>query len=136
MSPLSNSVYSSIFTYNSNVLTRPYQHLTTKALIEPHHITCVLLEISIFIVRFEDRACACRVDIPTSHRKRTHRPSTTVSWLFDELSDNNVSNDGLSLSASVAVNKQTSEVILMPGNDAKLKLTPVIILDSAFHCIN
>ena len=40
MGPLSNSVYSSVFVYNSNVLTRPYQHLTTKASIEPHHITC------------------------------------------------------------------------------------------------
>ena len=33
------------------------------------------------------------------------------SWLFDELSDNNASDDGLSLSASVAVSKQISEVI-------------------------
>ena len=67
MSLLSNSVYSSVFTYNPNVLTRWYQHLTSKALIEPHHITCVTLDISVFIVRFEDRTCACRVDTPTSH---------------------------------------------------------------------
>ena len=51
MSPLSNSVYSSVFTYNPNVLTRRYQHLTTKASIEPHHITCVTLDISVLIVR-------------------------------------------------------------------------------------
>ena len=51
MSPLSNSVYSSVFMYRPNVLTRPYQHLTTKALIEPHHITCISLDISVFIVR-------------------------------------------------------------------------------------
>ena len=36
------------------------------------------------------------------------------------MSDNNLSDDGLSLSASVAVNKQISEVIPMPGNDAIL----------------
>ena len=30
-------------------------------------------------------------------------PLTKVSWLFDELSDNNASDDGLSLSVSVAV---------------------------------
>ena len=53
-------------------------------------------------------------------RERTRRPSTKVSWLFDELSDNNASDDGLSLSAHVAVNKQISEVISMPGNDAIL----------------
>ena len=47
-------------------------------------------------------------------------PSTKVSWLFDELSDNNASDDGLSLSTSVAVNKQISEVIFMPGNDGIL----------------
>ena len=52
MSPLSKSVYSSVFTYNPNVLMRPYQHLTTKASIEPHHITCISLEISILIGRF------------------------------------------------------------------------------------
>ena len=107
MSPLSNSVYSSVLTYNPNVLTRWYWHLTTKALIELHHITCVSLDISVFIVRFGDRARACRVDTPTSH-PRTNLPpfNKEVSWLFDKLSDNNASNDGLSLSASVAVNKQ------------------------------
>ena len=31
-------------------------------------------------------------------------PSTKVSWLFDELSDNNASDDGLSLSVSLGVN--------------------------------
>ena len=74
MSPLSNSVYSSVFTYNPNVLMRQYQHLTTKALIEPHHITCVSLDISVLIVRFGDQARVCRVDTPTSHQKRTHHP--------------------------------------------------------------
>ena len=67
MSLLSNSVYSSVFTYNPNVLTRWYRHLTTKALIEPHQIMCVTLDISVFIVRFGDRAHTCRVDTPTSH---------------------------------------------------------------------
>ena len=51
MTPLSNSVYSSVFTYNPNVLTRPYRHLTTKALIELHHITCISLDISVLILR-------------------------------------------------------------------------------------
>ena len=36
------------------------------------------------------------------------------------MSNNNASDDGLSLSASVAVNKQISEAIPMPGNDAIL----------------
>ena len=57
---------------------------------------------------------------PYEPSERTRRPSTKVSWLFDELSDNNASDDGLSLSASITVNKQISEVILMPGNDAIL----------------
>ena len=43
-----------------------------------------------------------------------------VSWLFDELSDNNASDNGVSLSASVVVNKQILKVILTPGNDAIL----------------
>ena len=81
---------------------------------------CILLDISVLIVRFGDWVHACRVDTPTSHQKQTCRPSTEVSWLFDELSDNNASDDGLSLSASVAVNKQILEVILMPGNGAML----------------
>ena len=104
--------------YNPNMLMRPYQHLITKALIEPHHITGTSLDISTLIVRFGDRTCTCRVDTPTSHQKRTHHPLTKISWLFDELSDNNASDDGLSLSVSVAVNKQISEVILTPGKDA------------------
>ena len=104
--------------YNPNVLTIRYQHLTAKALIEPHHITCVTLDISVLIVRFGDRAHACGVDTLRAIRERTRRPSTKVSWLFDELSDNNASDDGLSLSTSVAVNKQISVVIPMPSNDA------------------
>ena len=65
-----------------------------------------------------------------------------VSWLFDELFDNNASDDGLSLSASVAVNNQISKVILIPGNDE----IPVVYQsnahyntyarDGTFHCIN
>ena len=121
MSPLSNSVYSSVFTYNPNVLTRRYQYLTTKSLIEPHHIMCVTLDISVFIVRLGDRARACRVDTPTSHLRTNLPPfNKKVSWLFDELYDNNASDDGLSLSASVAVNKEILEVIPTPGNDAML----------------
>ena len=61
-----------------------------------------------------------------SCQNRTRCPSIKVSWLFDELSDNNASDDGLSLSTSVAVNKQISEVILMLGNDGTL----IIV-----HCI-
>ena len=87
MSLLSNSVYSSVFTYNPNVLTSPYQHLITKGSIELHHIMCVSLDISILIVRFGDQAHTCRVDIPTSCQKQICCPSINVSWLFDELSD-------------------------------------------------
>ena len=89
-------------------------------MIEPHHITCISLDISVSIVRFGDQACACRVDIPTNHQKQTRCPSTKVSQLFDELADNNASDDGLALTVSVAVNKQISEAILMLGNDAIL----------------
>ena len=42
---------------------------------------------------------------PYKPSEQAHCPSTKVSWLFDELSDN-ASDDGLSLSVSVAVNKQ------------------------------
>ena len=105
MSLLRNAVYSSVFRYNPNVLMRPYRHLTTKASIEPNHITCILLDISILNVRFGDKACACKVDTPMSHQKQTDHPSTKVSWLFDKLFDNNASDNGLSLSASVPVNK-------------------------------
>ena len=70
MSLLSNSVYPSIFTYNPNVLMRQYRHLTTKALIEPHYITCASLDISVLIVRFGDLAHMCRVDTPMSHQQK------------------------------------------------------------------
>ena len=84
MSLLSNSVYSSVFMYNPNVLTRQYRHLTTKALIEPHQITCITLNISVLIVRFGDRAHACRVDTRTSHPRTKLPPfNKKVSWLFD-----------------------------------------------------
>ena len=137
-----SEVYSSVFTYNPNVLTRRYQHLTSKASIEPHHLTCISLDISVLIVRFGDRARACRVDTPTSHRKRARRPSIKVSWPFDELSDNNGSDDELSLSASVAVNKQILEVILMLGNNAVLMAYQINVRyntyarDGAFRLIN
>ena len=55
-----------------------------------------------------------------SHQKQTHCPSTKVSWLLDKLPDNNASDDGLSISAGVAVNKQILEVILALGNNAIL----------------
>ena len=64
---------------------------------------CITLDISVFIVRFGERARACRVDTLTSH-PRIPPFNKKVSWLFDELSDNNASDDGLSLSASVTVN--------------------------------
>ena len=107
MSPLRNSVYFSVFMYNPNMLMRKYQHLTTKASIEPHHIMCVTVDISVLIVRFRDCACTCRVDTPMSH-PRTNSPPFTGNKSFlaiRRLSDNNASDDGLSLSASVAVNK-------------------------------
>ena len=34
--------------YNPSVLTMPYQHLTTKDWIEPHHIMCVSLDIQMY----------------------------------------------------------------------------------------
>ena len=91
---LSSLVYSSAFMYNPYVVTRPYRHLTTKALIEPHHITCVSLDTIILIMRFGDRACMCRVDTPTSCQKWTHHTSAKVSWLFDNFFDNIVSDNG------------------------------------------
>ena len=65
-----------------------------------------------------------------------------VSWLFDELSNTNASNNGLSLSLSVAVNEQISEVILMLGNDAILMACQINVpyntyaRDGAFCYIN
>ena len=104
-----------------------YQHLTTKALIEPYHLTCVLFDISVLIVRFVDRARACRVYTSTSHRKRTRRPSIKVSWPFDESCDKNASDDDLSLSASVAVNKTNL------GSDARYN---TYARDGSFRHIN
>ena len=81
-------------------------------------------------------------DTRMSHQKQTRRPSTKVSWLFDELFDNNASDDGLSLSACVAVNKQISEVILTPGNNTILVAYQInaryntYAHDSAFYHIN
>ena len=66
---------------------------------------CVTLDISVFIVRFGDQARTWRVDTPTSHPRMNLPPfNKKVSWLFDELSANNASDDGLSLSVSVTVN--------------------------------
>ena len=59
-----------------------------------------------------------------------------------KLSDNNASDDGLSWSASVAVNKQISEVIPTPGNDAILVVYQInaryntYARDGAFRRIN
>ena len=61
---------------------------------------------------------------------------------FGKLSDNNASDDGLSLSASVAVNKQISEVILTPGDNAILVVFQInaryntYARDGAFCSIN
>ena len=94
-------------------------------------------------MRFGDQARTCKVDTPTSH-SRTNLPpfNKKVSWLFDKLSDNNASDDGLSLSVSVAVNKQILEVIPTPGNDAILVVYQInaryntYTRDSAFRRIN
>ena len=95
MGPSSNSLYSSIFTYNSSVLTRPYRHLTFVPLTVLHQNACISHDICISIVGFGDRACACRIHTPKSRQKQTRRLSTKVFLLFDELSDNNESDDGI-----------------------------------------
>ena len=69
-----------------------------------------------------------------SHQKRTLHPSAKVSWLFNELSDNNASDDELSLSTSVEVNKQILEVILKPGNNAKLKAYKINACYNTYAC--
>ena len=79
-------------------------------------------------MRFGDRARTCRVDTPTSHQRTNLPPFNKSSWLFDELSDNNASDDGLSLSVSVVVNKQISEMIPTSSNDEIFVVTPIIIL--------
>ena len=103
----------------------------------------ISLDISVFIVRFGDQAILCRVDIPTGHQnKLTTLQQKLLGYLFDELSDNNASDDGLSLSVSVAVNKQISEVILMLANKAILVVYQInacynsYTCDCAFHHIN
>ena len=60
--------------------------------------------------------------------------SIKVSWLLDELSDNNASDDGLSLSISIAVNKQIPEVIIMLGNDAILMVYQINAHYSTYAC--
>ena len=54
---------------------------------------------------------------PSETKSLFFSKTTKVSWLFDELSDNNASYDGLSLSTSVAVNKQILKVSLMIGKE-------------------
>ena len=78
MNPSNNSVYFSVFTYNPYVLTRWYQHLTTKASMQPHHIMCVSLDIGILIVRFGDQTCMCIVDTPM------YKPSEINSLPFNK----------------------------------------------------
>ena len=87
MSPLSNSVYFSVFVYNPYVLNRPYQHLIFVASIGPHQITLVSHNISILLCYFETvlSAHACRKDTSTSHQKQIAAPQK-VSWLSDEFS--------------------------------------------------
>ena len=99
------------------MLTRPDRNFTTKALIEPNHIKCASLYISILIVRFGDLACTYTVDTPQAVRNELAALQQKFLGLFDKLSDNNASDDALSLSSSVAVNKQILEVILMLGNN-------------------
>ena len=97
MSLLSNSVYSSVFTYNPNVLTRPYRHLTTKALIGLHRITCLTLDISVLIVRLWRPSMRMQCRYPYEPSEMNLPSFTKVSWLFDKSSNNNPSNDGLSV---------------------------------------
>ena len=96
MSPLSNSVYSSVFTYNPNVLTRQYHHLTTKASIELDQITCVTLNITVFIEIWRP---STRVQ-----SRYPYEPSENELAALQQKCDNNASDDGLSLLARVAVN--------------------------------
>ena len=68
---------------NPNVLTRQYRHLTNKASIEAHHITYILLDISVLIAKFGNQACMCKVDTyPYEPSEQTRRPSTAT--LADE----------------------------------------------------
>ena len=75
------------------------------------------------------------------HSRYHYEPSETnlpafkkVSWLFDELSDNNASDDGLFLSVSVAVSKQISEMILTLGNDAILVACQINACYNTYAC--
>ena len=124
MSPLSNLVYLCIIP--SYVLTTPHHQGFNRATSQHLYVS---LDISVLIARFGDQAHAYRVDTPTSHQKWIRCLSTNVSWLFDKLYDNNASDDGLYSYASVAVNKQISEVILTLGNDAIL-----VVYQINVHC--
>ena len=127
MSPLSNSVYSSVFTYTLNVLTRPYRHITTKASIELHHLICVLLDISVLIVRLWRSSTHVQSRCPY---ETNSPPFNKVSWQYDELCDNNASDNGLSLSASVA----NLKLILMLGNNAILVAYQINTRFNAYAC--
>ena len=94
---------------------------------------CISLDISVCIVRFGDWAFACRIDTFTSHQKWTHQLRQKF-LVLDELSDNNASDDGLSLSISIAVNKQIPEVIIMLGNDAILMVYQINAHYSTYAC--
>ena len=85
----------------------------------------------------------CAEWVPQLKPSETNLPPFNKSFLvIGELSDNNVSDDGLSLATSVAVNKQILEVILTLGNDVILMVYQINIHyntyahDSAFHHIN
>ena len=83
MSLSNNSVYSSVFTYNPCVLTRPYKHLTIMDMIGLHQITWVshnIQSISVSIVGFGDCACTCKINIPMSCHKQISHSSTKVYW--------------------------------------------------------
>ena len=80
MSPLSNSVYSSVFTYNQ--LTRTYRNITLLALIGAisNHVSFTN-NISFSIVGFGDSAQESRMDTldtPMSCQKRICGPSIKV----------------------------------------------------------
>ena len=83
---------------------RWYRHLTTKALIEPHHITCISLDISVLILR---PSTCVQSRYPYEPSAQTRHPSTKVSWLAIELSDKIVSDDGLSFYSNEAIHQRT-----------------------------
>ena len=89
MSPLSSSVYSSIFTYNPYVLISSYQYFTFLASIGPHQITCIShIILALWMKHLEivhKHVKWLHLYTPTSCQKQTCQPSTKVSWKFDKL---------------------------------------------------